>query len=343
MTRRTTESTTQRISGPAELLQAIPYLLGFHPTRSLVLVGLAQSTLVVTARLDLSDALSPGGVEQTVAAIARGGSSEAVCICYDDGVGAADSGLGTLGDPLAELVARTARAAEASDCAITEMLWVSAGRWRSLRCESADCCPPGGRPMPDDASAFAAAATYAGMVALPDRAALALLLAPLPDAERARLQPELELAEHEAVAAILDGHGARHVRSVKRALFAAARASAAPDWTAPDHATAATFGAALTDISLRDAVWMAVDDGRIDGRPLWRDLGRRLPAPYDAPPLFLYGWASWRAGDGAQAGIAADRAVDSDPDYSAADLLSAALARGVDPRRLPKLRLPRSA
>jgi hypothetical protein len=88
---------------------------------------------------------------------------------------------------------------------------------------------------------------------------------------------------------------------------------------------------------------MAVDDGRLDGRALWRDLGRRLPSPYDASPLFLFGWAAWRAGDGALAGIAAERAIASDPGYSAADLLLAALARGVDPRRLPRLRLPRSA
>jgi hypothetical protein len=35
--------------------------------------------------------------------------------------------------------------------------------------------------------------------------------------------------------------------------------------------------------------------------------------------------------------------VASDPGYTAADLLLAALAQGVDPRRLPRLRLSRSA
>ena len=67
-------------------------------------------------------------------------------------------------------------------------------------------------------------------------------------------------------------------------------------------------------------------------------MARRLPGPYDAAPLFLFGWASWRAGNGALAGIAAERAVTSDPAYSAADLLLAALSRGLDPRRLPRLR-----
>jgi hypothetical protein len=75
---------------------------------------------------------------------------------------------------------------------------------------------------------------------------------------------------------------------------------------------------------------------------LWRELGRRLPSPYDAPALFLFGWSAWRAGDGASAGIAADRAVASDPDYSAADLLRAAISSGVDPRQMPRLRMPRT-
>jgi hypothetical protein len=100
---------------------------------------------------------------------------------------------------------------------------------------------------------------------------------------------------------------------------------------------------ALAKTAVRDAVWVAIDNGRLDGRALWRDLGRRLPSPYDAPPLFLYGWAAWRAGDGASAGIAAERAVLSDSTYVAADLLLAAVAYGVSPHGMRRLRLSRPA
>jgi hypothetical protein len=41
---------TMRINGPADLLSAVPYLLGFHPTESLGLIGLTHGVLVVTAR-----------------------------------------------------------------------------------------------------------------------------------------------------------------------------------------------------------------------------------------------------------------------------------------------------
>jgi hypothetical protein len=328
-------SSSCRISGPGELLQAVPYLLGFHPADSLVLVGLRDGRLVVTARLDLGDASLGGVVAHTLDAMVRGGSASVLAAIYDDSV-AAD---GPIRLDLSDLFIE----AERAGCDLLEILLVAGGRWWSLLCAEPECCPPQGRELPAEPSAFITAATYDGVVALPDRAALEAVLDPFPATDRGVLSPLVASAEDAAVAALLEGHARRLERSVKRAMFAVARESAAVGWSGPDDATVARFGVALSGIAVRDAVWMAVDDGRLDGRPLWRDLARRLPAPYDAAPLFLFGWAAWRAGDGTLAGIAAERAVASDPDYSAADLLLAALSRGVDPRRLPKLRLPRSA
>jgi hypothetical protein len=309
-----------RISSPADLLQAVPYLLGFHPQSSLVIIGLDQSRLVVTVRLDLADLGTRDVLGDAITAIHRGGAGELVAAIY-------------------ERSPRRRSRPLPWDAAVANFLYDA--------CSDAECCPPEGRQLPDDVSAFTAAATYAGMVALPDRDALAAVLDPLPDVVRDRLGPLLAECENTAVQAVLDGHGARHDRSVKRALFAAARRADAP--VDPSQrveiidSDLARFGVALSAPALRDSLWMAADAGRLDGRVLWLDLARSLPSPYDAAPLFLYGWCSWRAGNGALAGIAAERAVQSDPTYSAADLLLAALARGLDPRRLPKLRLPRSA
>jgi uncharacterized protein DUF4192 len=331
------------IHGPADLLQAVPYLLGFHPRDSLVIVGLHESRLIVTVRLDLADARVPGVLADAVAAMHRGGASQLVAAVYSDRAPATTRRplpCGSTADALKE-------AAEEAGCQVLDVLFVAGERWWSYSCSDDRCCPPRGRQLPDEVSEFSAAATYAGMVALPDRAALAAVLSPLPDERRERLIPLIAEHENAAVQAALDGRAERHDRSVKRALFAAARRSDAPvepvTHLALSDEEVARFGVALSTHALRDSVWMAADDGRLDGRLLWVDLARRLPSPYDAAPLFLYGWCSWRSGNGALAGIAAERAVQSDPSYSAADLLLAALARGLDPRRLPKLRLPRSA
>lgn len=331
-----------RIAGPGELLQAVPYLLGFRPHESLVLIGLAHGELVVTARLDLADAEASCAVEETIATLSRGGAREIIAAVYDEGAApCVIAGRITL--PWSEVVAFVADVTSTLGCDLVDVLLVAGQRWWSYLCGAPECCPPHGRELPTQPSAFATAATVAGVVALPDRATLAASLDPLPSTERAELIPAIAAAENASVAAVLDARASRHERSVKRAMFAAARASAAPRWAGIPDRGVARFGAALVEGPIRDAVWMAVDDQRLDGRALWRELARRLPSPYDAAPLFLFGWAAWRAGDGALARIAAERVVDTDPGYSPADMLLAALTHGVDPRRMPKLRLPRSA
>ena len=53
-----TAASSVRITGPASLIAAVPYLLGFEPNESLVLVGLRDGQVTVTARVDL-DELDP--------------------------------------------------------------------------------------------------------------------------------------------------------------------------------------------------------------------------------------------------------------------------------------------
>jgi hypothetical protein len=335
---RSSFAPVHRISGPVELLEAVPYLLGFHPHRSLVLVGLHDNRLVVTGRLDLADADHPGVVESTVAAFERGGATSVIAVAYDHAAPAP-------GDPAQrarwrELAHRVRREIEAVGCELGDALLVAGGRWWSLTCDIPACCPPEGQLLDEPASAFAAQATFEGMVALPDRASLEALFEPAPDDERERLEPDIAEEERAAVRAVLEGKHPRRERGIKRALFAAARASDQPGAARLRDVEVVRYGVALSATSFRDALWLAVDAHRLDGRPLWRELARRLPAPYDAAPLFLHGWASWRAGDGTQAGMAAERAVQSDPAYTAADLLMAAVTSGLSPHGVPRLRRP---
>jgi hypothetical protein len=336
---------TLRVRGPADLVQTIPYLLGFHPARSLVLVGLDGGRVIVTARLDLVDLAEPALLRRSVVAMCRGGARSFVGVVFDDDA-VVEGGRATP-LPWAGAALETSAAVEEAEAELNDVLLVSAGRMWSFICADERCCPPQGVRL-SAGSEVAAAATYAGLVAMPDRASVDALLDPLPDLDRDRLIPGLDDAECELAAAQRRGEYGRFERGAKRALFAAARASDQAAATAATAATAppaelaaeslARFGVALRQIPVRDAVWMAVDDRRIDGRTLWRQLARRLPAPFDAPPLFLFAWRTWREGDGALAGMAAERALASDPGYSAADLLLAALSQAVDPRALPRLR-----
>jgi uncharacterized protein DUF4192 len=324
-----------RITGPGDLVQLVPYLLGFHPAESLVILGLARHRVVVTVRMDLADVVVDGVLSGTVSAMADGGAEELVGAVFDDRAVPAGA---RPPDPLPWHGVPAALEAEAAriGAVVADVLLVSGRRWWSYCCPDARCCPPQGHPLDDTSSKVPAAAAYAGLVALPDRDALAAVLAPEPAELRDPLLPRLDAAVAELRTA---ADGRRAQRAVKRALFAAARAADRPGSGVPaDEADLIRFGAALATTAVRDAAWLAVDEQRLDGRDLWRWLGRRLPGHYAATPLFMFGWASWRAGNGALAGIAADRVLAVDPDYTAADLLLAVLSHGVDPRRMPKLR-----
>lgn len=338
----TSERPTVRISGPADLARMAPYLIGFKPKQSLVIVGLAGKSIVVTVRVDLADLVedAPAGLlSGTVAAMVRGGARALVAVVFDDRAEPdADPHAPLPWHGLAEAVASEANLA---GVVLDDMLLVSRGCWWSFSCGDPDCCPDG-TPLDDESSTVDAAAAYAGLVALPDRAALAALLEPDPPAVRDPLLPRLADAATEMSAAIKAVQAAdrkRRVRALKRDLFTAARRADQPGTgIALADEKLVRYGAALSTTMIRNAVWLAVDDERIDGRELWRYLGRRLPGPYAAAPMFLFGWASWRAGNGAFARIAADHALAADPAFSPADLLLAALSHGFDPRQVPKLR-----
>jgi hypothetical protein len=84
---------------------------------------------------------------------------------------------------------------------------------------------------------------------------------------------------------------------------------------------------ALRDTRVRDrALGLALGEDAAAAEALWTECTRRAPAPLDAAPATLLAVSVWLRGDGAMANVALDRALDSDPAYSLAQLLR----RGLD-------------
>ena len=332
------------LDGPGELLETLPYLLGFHPHDSVVLVGLDQTRLVVTTRIDLDSAADRSVVDDSVRILLRARASMAIVVVYaaptDVPVRSAPRGQPLPHESVATAVKIALRAAGLS---WLDTLFVQDGYWWSYpgREAACSCCVEGTR-LPGDHATGPAAAVFAGMQAYPSRDALEAVLDPDPALDHGWQLSLIEAAELQLVQATPSGGRDRELRSVKRALFAAAREADRSLFPQPANvassATLARFAVGLREISIRDALWLAIDQQRLDGRGFWLQLLQRLPAPYDSAPLFLFGWASWRDGNGTLASIAAQRALISRPGYTAAELLLSAVQNGLDPYRTPKLR-----
>jgi hypothetical protein len=337
-----------RISDPEELIDLVPYLIGFHPRESLVLVGFGGGNsprgvgqVQVAVRVDLpADESRCEELQQVVDALAGSSVCSAVAVLVTDSHG----GNPRASAPMKQLSAVLGELLDSAGIALIDLLVADDARWWSLACGDAECCPVGGLPRSKGSSVAAAQATMAGLVAFADRDELEGQLAASDD--RYRLESALATAEHRVTRALLDNGLRRLRRTDGSALFAEISRRSVDPSAEPKRLTdrrLARFGVALTDNEIRDELWLAIDDRAIEAESLLHELLRRLPEPYDAAPLFLFGWSQWRRGNGTLAGMAAERALASDPRYSAANLLLTAVRHGLDPRTTPPLREPVSA
>jgi hypothetical protein len=347
-----TDIPTIRIDQPGELIEAIPYLIGFHPRESLVMIGFGArhvgpagpsqvpTQIQMTLRMDLPDeSVDVADLAPIIEALTRSGVSSVVAVIMTDPESADPRSSGVLHDLLDALSASVAHAG----MELLDVLIADDVMWWSLLCGDSDCCPPQGRARSVGCSEAAAQATVAGLVALPDRSAVADVLTGHGADQRQSLDPALAAAEDRLTQALLNNGTRRLRRTDTAALMRAAKQRSRPRPGAPaprplTDKQLARFGVALADVRIRDELWMAIDEGHVDATAFLHELLTSLPSPYDAPALFLYGWERWRAGNGTLAAMAAERCLESDPRYSAASLLLTAVRSGLNPHTTPSLR-----
>ena len=338
-----------RISEPNELLDAVPYLLGFHPRDSVCVLGFSGNSDATSRRVELAaridipaipDAAAAG--RHVMAALARSGSHSAIGLIYPDD---AEDRL-QVRHRWRWLHNMLTATSQAFDIALLDVLVVSADHWWSLCCGDESCCPDEGHARVIGESATAAEAVFAGLVAANDRSELGACLDGDTAERRARLDPLIAEAENRVVQARTNN---QYRRLIGRDTAAVLRAAANPvDDAAVRRGIRLTarqlarHAVALGEHTVRDALWLAVDERSVEAGPYLLQIIRQLPRPYDAAALFLFGWQQWRSGNGTLACIAGERALASDPGYSAAELLIAAVQHGLSPVTTPLLRAPRA-
>jgi hypothetical protein len=159
---------------PAELADALPYLLGYHPEDSIVLAALhdrdgrgrfgGRARLGIPANPDDWPAVAQQLTHGLVTGSERRGArpeSMVVYLCQEPREGEARHQVRERLRPLAQLL-RTA--CGRLDVPVVEALCIADNRFWSYCCVTPDCCPDDGVPMGlPGTSVLAAAATYAGL------------------------------------------------------------------------------------------------------------------------------------------------------------------------------------
>ncbi|MEU8699772.1 DUF4192 domain-containing protein [Streptomyces sp. NPDC048680] len=347
------------LRGPAELADALPYLMGFHPNDSVVMVALHGGRGRFGGRLRLGIPQSaqewPSVAEQLAECLIkgserRGGRPDAIVVflCQDPAEG--ETG-GQVMERLRPFAQRLRTACGALDVPVLEALCISGSRYWSYCCPDARCCPVDGNPLAvPGTSVMAAAAAYAGIQVRGSLREMEARLAPLTATAGAGQQQALDSAGATLLPKLLDEEGRREVggSTVKLARRLMQRLGETPvampslcdlnDDRLISHEEAAALILGLQDRETRDraAEWMEGPEAESALR-LWRALARRCVAPYEehaAAPLTLAGWVAWSTGDEPAARVALGLALRLDPGYTFAQLLHEACNQGLDPETL---------
>jgi hypothetical protein len=316
---------------PDALLALVPHLLGFYPSRSLVVLGLGgkRYQVRVTFRYDLPD---PPDCEQA-ADIAE----HAVSVLQRQRLPiAALIGYGPV-HVVGPVVAAAMDSLLDGGVELLEVLRAEGGRYWSVLCTDPACCPEDGRPFDPGSHPVAAAMTHAGLPALPDRSALARTLLP-PAGRTEAIRRSTRLAEDRlcelGAKYLAEGGGDPQEQTVKAGRAAVQRAikqyRAEESLTSGDEL--AWLAVLLADLRVRDDAWARMNPRYREAHlRLWTDVLRAAATEYVPAPASLLAFTAWQSGNGALACVAVDRALAARPGYSMALLIGEALDAGLPP------------
>jgi hypothetical protein len=314
---------------PADLIGAIPFLLGFHPSDSVVVVGLRARHVVFAARGDLGE--PPGFVEYVTSVVMRQDIDTAAVVGYGP-------------DQVTREPVMAIRAAlERHSVGVIDVLRVADGRYWSYACPGEGCCPAEGTAFDPVASPVAAAATHAGQVALPDRDTLVRQIAPVGGQTRESMRRATERATARLGSMLAtsppgDLLGSKALRRLGvTAVREAMRRHREGGQLGDDEVAWLTV--LLVHVPIRDYAWerVGVEEWHVE---LWVDVLRRAESHLVPAPASLLAFAAWRGGQGALALAAVERAKHADPAYSMARLLDDVLHRGIPPSTLESFPMP---
>jgi len=336
-----------RLRSPADIVEAVPHLVGFQPEDSLVIIALRgkRGRLGVVARLDLAEIWQkPRRVALVLDFLQRDSASRALLVFYPPSGGRAHPAIAPTVDALTQHL-------EPAGISIDDVLCVCEGRWWSLRCDAPACCPPEGTPVDSSgASAMAMAAVVKGRATLGSRRELERTIEPLGGAVGAAMAYALPRARAELDDRVAAGESDTIAKESISLLTQAVEARLAADRSSAAMLTvdcAARLIVGLADVRVRDELlcWSEGEHGAATCA-LLVELAQHAVPPFGEAPLTVLAWIAYLRGEGALAGIAVDRMLAGGDVNGLVRILDQALRSGFNPSRfgaaLRALRRPSS-
>lgn len=321
--------TLLRLGHPADLVAAVPVLIGFRPRESLVIVstgGASGRRVGLTMRVDLPPPEHVRAVAEHLAGT----------LVVDDPAGAAVLVVGAGAAERRDVVDAVFDALDGHGVDVHTAVWAEhtegGGRWGCFgECGCTGVLPGGG------STPAALAAVVAGKVVYGDRAELERLVRPV-DEVQIRRRERLLIDATEA--ALRTGPGpdedADHLVVVDAAVV-----DAAAGRLVLDDERVLALAAALVRPTVRDAVLVRCAEGATGpdrtlpgAETLWAALCRELPDPEAAEPAALLAATALLRGEGALANVALDRSERSWPGHRLTRLLRAACAVPMRPEEI---------
>ncbi|QUX30441.1 DUF4192 domain-containing protein [Nocardiopsis akebiae] len=324
--------TALTLTNPTDVIATLPYLVGTPPDPGIVVLAVRDKGVHSAFCGDL-DRLAAAGdpLERAVVPVdmaAAEGCTSLVVVAY--------------GPPerVTPHVDRILSAARSRGLTVVDALRVTGGRYWSYTCARADCCPVEGTVVNVDSSTVPASAVLHGIVPVQPLSEVTAgidrvreVLRPVHGPERTAMD---EVAgEVQARARRLLDQGMRGSLTDRglSAVLAAVRAEREGRGVT-DREELAWLGVYLGEIRVRDEAWARITaEAAPAHQELWARLARHLPRHQRAAPASLLAVAAWQRGDEPLAAAALEVALDADPGYSMAVLMSRALAWGLPVER----------
>ena len=308
------------VTTPNDLLAAVPFLIGYQPSDSIVLISLKDESITMAIRIDFPDSIS----EREASALVEKfrGSDGALLLSYiPDACLDAESVI----RPLIE-------ALDFATVPLRESIIIVGNRWRSLICGDSDCCPIEGSLLPELSNSRIAVEEIAQGKLMPFKNLIEMAKSLDSEIDEVILEMmgRIEAIDYENDPVPAQRDGANAILDFLHDFEV--------DRICRDKKLVAKVLVRLKDLQVRDFALGSMTSESDLYFDAWKWLLKKAPEGFIAAPATLFAVASYERGDGAMANLALEKAESDQPNYSMVNLLRQLFRSGKPPTIFAELR-----